>query len=49
MAAGERIVEQLQDGAFFIFTNGPNEAAVIDRYQTEVTAAIAAFRARYPG
>jgi NAD(P)-dependent dehydrogenase (short-subunit alcohol dehydrogenase family) len=47
-AAGERIVEQLQDGAFFIFTNGPNEAAVIDRYQTEVTAAIAAFRARYP-
>jgi NAD(P)-dependent dehydrogenase (short-subunit alcohol dehydrogenase family) len=47
-AAGERIVEQLQDGAFFIFTNGPNEAAVIDRYQTEVTAAITAFRERYP-
>lgn len=47
-AAGERIVEQLQDGAFFIFTNGPNEAAVIDRYQTEVTAAISAFRERYP-
>jgi NAD(P)-dependent dehydrogenase (short-subunit alcohol dehydrogenase family) len=47
-AAGERIVEQLEDGAFFIFTNGPNEAAVIDRYQGEVTTAIAAFRARYP-
>lgn len=46
-AAGERIVEQLQDGAFFIFTNGPNEAAVIDRYQGEVTAAITAFRQRY--
>ncbi len=47
-AAGERIVAQLQDGAFFIFTNGPNEAAVIDRYQREVTTAIAAFRDRYP-
>ncbi len=47
-AAGERVVEQLQDGAFFIFTNGPNEAAVIDRYQGEVTAAITAFRERYP-
>jgi len=46
-AAGERIVEQLQAGSFFIFTNGPNEAAVIDRYQAEVTAAMAAFRARY--
>jgi NAD(P)-dependent dehydrogenase (short-subunit alcohol dehydrogenase family) len=46
-AAGERVVEQLQDGAFFIFTNGPNEAAVIDRYQSEVTAAITAFRNRY--
>lgn len=45
--AGERIVEQLEAGAFFIFTNGPNEAAVIDRYQSEVTAAIAAFRDRY--
>lgn len=46
--AGARIVEQLEAGAFFIFTNGPNEAAVIERYQAEVTAAIAAFRERYP-
>lgn len=46
--AGARIVEQLEAGAFFIFTNGPNEAAVIERYQAEVTAAITAFRERYP-
>lgn len=46
--AGERIVDQVEAGAFFIFTNGPNEAEVIDRYQSEVTAAIAAFRERYP-
>ena len=46
--AGARIVEQVEDDAFYIFTNGPNEAEVIDRYQSEVTAAIAAFRKRYP-
>lgn len=46
-AAGERIVEQVEADAFFIFTNGPNEAEVIDGYQSEVTAAMAAFRQRY--
>ncbi|MFZ5670795.1 MAG: SDR family NAD(P)-dependent oxidoreductase [Pseudomonadota bacterium] len=45
--AGERIVDQVKSDAFFIFTNGPNEAEVIETYQAEVTAAIAAFRARY--
>ncbi|MBI5942303.1 MAG: SDR family NAD(P)-dependent oxidoreductase [Caulobacterales bacterium] len=45
--AGERIVEQVEDDAFFIFTNGPNEAEVIETYQAEVTAAMAAFRQRY--
>jgi len=46
-AAGERIVEQLRDGAFFIFTNGPNEAAVLETFTAEATAAMAKFRERY--
>lgn len=46
-AAGERIVQQVETDDFFIFTNGPNEAEVIDTYQAEVTAAMAAFRQRY--
>ena len=45
--AGERIVEQVEADAFFIFTNGPNEAEVIETYQAEVTAAMAAVRQRY--
>ena len=45
--AGERIADQVESDAFFIFTNGPDEAEVIDTYQSEVTAAMAAFRQRY--
>lgn len=45
--AGERIVEQVEDGQFFIFTNGPDEAEVLDSFVTEATAAMSAFRARY--
>ena len=45
--AGDRIADQVESDAFFIFTNGPDEAEVIDTYQAEVTAAMAGFRARY--
>lgn len=46
-AAGERIVEQVEADDFFIFTNGPNEAAVLETFTAEAGAAMAAFRARY--
>lgn len=45
--AGERIAEQVEADDFFIFTNGPDEAEVIESYQSEVTAAMAGFRERY--
>lgn len=45
--AGERIVEQVEDGQFFIFTNGPDEAEVLETFAAEATAAMSAFRARY--
>jgi NAD(P)-dependent dehydrogenase (short-subunit alcohol dehydrogenase family) len=46
-AAGERIVEQVEADDFFIFTNGPNEAAVLETFTAEAGAAMARFRARY--
>ncbi len=46
-AAGERIVEQVVADDFFIFTNGPNEAAVLEAFTAEAGAAMAAFRQRY--
>lgn len=45
--AGERIVEQVESDDFFIFTNGPSEAAVLDSFTAETTTAMAAFRTRY--
>jgi hypothetical protein len=45
--AGERIAEQVESDEFFIFTNGPDEAEVLETYVDEATAAMAAFRARY--
>ncbi len=45
--AGERIVEQVEDDQFFIFTNGPDEAEVLETYAVEASAAMAAFRKRY--
>lgn len=45
--AGERIADQVESDAFFIFTNGPHEAEVLGDYVSEATAAMAAFRARY--
>ncbi len=47
--AGERIADQIETDEFFIFTNGPEESEVADGYASEVTAALAAFRARFPG
>ncbi|HEV2650706.1 MAG TPA: SDR family NAD(P)-dependent oxidoreductase [Rhizomicrobium sp.] len=46
--AGERIADQIASDAFFIFTNGPEESEVADGYAREITAALAAFRTRYP-
>lgn len=46
-AAGERIVEQVEADDFFIFTNGPNEAAVLETFTAEAGAAMARFRERY--
>lgn len=45
--AGERIVDQVESDAFFIFTNGPDEAEVLDDFTREAQAAMAAFRQRY--
>jgi NAD(P)-dependent dehydrogenase (short-subunit alcohol dehydrogenase family) len=45
--AGERIVEQVEDDQFFIFTNGPDEAEVLETFAAEATAAMTAFRRRY--
>jgi short-subunit dehydrogenase len=47
--AGQRIADQIETDEFFIFTNGPEESEVAEGYAREVTAALAAFRARYPG
>jgi len=45
--AGERIADQVESDAFFIFTNGPDEAEVLDSFTREAGAAMAAFRNRY--
>jgi len=45
--AGERIADQVESDAFFIFTNGPDEAEVLGDYTREAGAAMAAFRERY--
>jgi NAD(P)-dependent dehydrogenase (short-subunit alcohol dehydrogenase family) len=45
--AGERIAEQVEADAFFIFTNGPDETEVATDYQTEIMAALASFNSRY--
>lgn len=45
--AGERIADQVESDAFFIFTNGPHEAEVLGDYVSEATAAMAAFQTRY--
>ena len=45
--AGQRIVDQVEAGSFFIFTNGPDEAEVLEDFTSEATAAMAAFRAHY--
>ncbi|MDP1737541.1 MAG: SDR family NAD(P)-dependent oxidoreductase [Caulobacter sp.] len=46
-AAGERIADQVERDDFFIFTNGPDEAEVLETFTAEANAAMAAFRTRY--
>ncbi|BCW87824.1 1-deoxy-11-beta-hydroxypentalenate dehydrogenase [Alphaproteobacteria bacterium SO-S41] len=43
--AGERIVRQLEAGAFYIFTHGPDERGVAEEKAAEIAAAFAAFDA----
>ncbi|MDO8297815.1 MAG: SDR family NAD(P)-dependent oxidoreductase [Caulobacter sp.] len=45
--AGERIADQVETDEFFIFTNGPDEAEVLETFTIEANAAMAAFRQRY--
>ncbi|MDP1632584.1 MAG: SDR family NAD(P)-dependent oxidoreductase [Caulobacter sp.] len=45
--AGERIADQVESDEFFIFTNGSDEAEVLDTFTVETSAAMAAFRDRY--
>ena len=46
--AGERIVRQIEAGAFYIFTHGPNERGVAEQRASEIAGALDAFDAMFP-
>jgi NAD(P)-dependent dehydrogenase (short-subunit alcohol dehydrogenase family) len=45
--AGERIVRQIEAGAFYVFTHGPNERGVAEDKAAEIAAALDAFDAMF--